>query len=84
MCFSFVQALANAPPGAIARIGNPTSFIQSPLGVSNALKLQTNKVQTAAALAGVKRANMLTTVARTQSITIPKPVIKFSQGETCL
>lgn len=64
--------------GPLGRLGNTTSFIQSPLGVSGALKLQA-KGQ-AATLAGAKRGNMLTTVARTQSITIPKPVIKFSQG----
>ncbi|KAK3913882.1 Transcription initiation factor TFIID subunit 9 [Frankliniella fusca] len=73
------KAPASAPVGPLGRLGNPTSFIQSPLGVSNAIKLQTSKGQTAS-LAGAKRGSMLTTVARTQSVTIPKPVFKFTQG----
>lgn len=70
----------SVPPGSIGRLGTATSFIQGSLGGSNTLKLQANKAQ-GATLAGVKRGNLLTTVARTQSITTPKPVIKFSQGK---
>lgn len=73
------KAQVSVPPGSIGRMGTATSFIQGSLGGSNTIKLQANKGQ-AATLAGVKRGNLLTTVARTQSITTPKPVIKFSQG----
>lgn len=45
------------------------------------VKLQNKQSQSVSI---VKRQGTLTTVSRTQAITIPKPVIKFSSGGTCL
>jgi hypothetical protein len=45
------------------------------------VKLQNKQPQS---LSIVKRSGTLATVARTQTITIPKPVIKFSSGKMCL
>ncbi|KAE8749260.1 hypothetical protein FOCC_FOCC003967 [Frankliniella occidentalis] len=38
------KALTSAPSGPLGRLGNSTSFIQSPLGVTSAIKLQTSAI----------------------------------------
>jgi len=64
--------------GSSGLVGGPLGgSIGSPLAVQTGLKLQQNLKNPGVAV--VKR-GMLTTVPRTQTITIPKPVFKFSSG----